>query len=192
MNILGGTFSAHVNSLRGTMMVSNAVLANAPFLDLEGTLQVRDSTVRFGPLTLSVSPRNLSTNTTIDFGSNACIWSEVFPDSSSSGWDPSSELRIFDWAGSLAGGGSGGIFFGNNGFGLRSNQLQHVEFFRPVGLLPGLYRPRLLASGELVPTGKVSVFGWNSSGAAYDPATSLAAPAGLTNIIATAARCAAA
>jgi hypothetical protein len=72
-------------------------------------------------------------------------------DSSSSAWDSAATLSISNWSGSLYGGGSQRIIFGNNASALTSAQLAQITFVKPAHLPTGNYPARILATGEIVP-----------------------------------------
>jgi hypothetical protein len=189
MSILGGRFSATDVAQHGTLIWSDAVLENAPHLDLAGRLETRNASLEWGAL-------NLSGDSIVGFAS---LPSTVqFHNSANLLWNSNATLRISYWAGSLNGGGLSAVSFGNSSNGLSIAQLQRVEFYKPAGLLPGAYLSRILDTGEVIPTGKVSVFGWtlcdggwpgcdDDSFFSYSPSTYLTAPAGLTNVIGIAA-----
>jgi hypothetical protein len=74
-----------------------------------------------------------------------------FADSSSVPWASDGLLTIFDWSGSLTGGGSQQILFGTSASGLTAQQLSQVQFRNPTGLPTGTYAARILSTGEVVP-----------------------------------------
>jgi hypothetical protein len=121
-----------------------------------GTLCMRDAnlysasnSVQFGPLSLG-GPIGGATNSTIYMVSPTSILK--FADSSGQDWDTNSLLVIEGWTGSLFGGGSQQIIFGNDSNALTSSQLAHIQFHDPAGLANGLYPARILSNGEIVPS----------------------------------------
>jgi hypothetical protein len=74
-----------------------------------------------------------------------------FRDSSGLIWSTNAALTIQNWSGSLYGGGSQQLFFGNNSAGLTAQQLNAIHFQNPTGLPVGNYPARILATGEIVP-----------------------------------------
>jgi hypothetical protein len=93
---------------------------------------------------VSTSTLALSSNSTIDLGSNP--HSLKFADSRLATWSAST-LTINGWIGAGGSAGTGGrIFFGNNATGLTAAQLAKIHFTGYDG--PSI----LLSTGELVPT----------------------------------------
>ena len=60
-------------------------------------------------------------------------------------------MQVWNWSGSLAGGGPDQLFFGSSDAGLTPAQLASITFVDPAGLGSGTYGAQLLTSGELVP-----------------------------------------
>jgi hypothetical protein len=60
-------------------------------------------------------------------------------------------MQIWNWSGTLTGGGSDQLFFGSSSAGLTPAQLASITFVDPVGLGSGSYGAQLLSTGELVP-----------------------------------------
>jgi len=102
--------------------------------------------VQLGSLRLATGG---TTNSTLYMTSPTSIMS--FNDSSSVTWSSEPMLIIEGWSGSLNGGGSQEIIFGNNSNSLTSTQLAHIQFHNPARLTNGMYPARILASGEIVP-----------------------------------------
>ena len=76
-----------------------------------------------------------------------------FANSSTTAWTGNRQLVIYDWKGSLGGGGSNGVYFGDSADGLVAGQIARIGFMNPEGFAAGLYHATLLDSGEVVPTG---------------------------------------
>jgi hypothetical protein len=74
-----------------------------------------------------------------------------FANSSGLVWSNAATLSIWDWNGSLYGGGNQQIIFGNSAAALTSQQLHQIQFQYAVGLPSGTYPARILATGEIVP-----------------------------------------
>jgi hypothetical protein len=72
-----------------------------------------------------------------------------FRDSSGFAWVGS--LTISNWSGSLSGGGTHQIIFGETDSALTTQQLSQIYFQDPAGLTPDLYAAKILANGEIVP-----------------------------------------
>jgi hypothetical protein len=114
-------------------------LANAYWYPASGSQQM-------GRLQLGVSDSAASI-LTLPAGANVL----QLADSSGLVWSNQAVLNIFDWSGSLYGGGNQRIIFGNNAGGLTSQQLHQITFANPAGLAAGTYPARILATGEIVP-----------------------------------------
>src|SRR5262249_1409605 len=95
-------------------------------------------------------------------------------------WSNGVSLTFSNWNGTLNGGGTNRIYFGSDATGLTAVQLQQVQFHNPAGVPPGNYVARILPTGEIVPTGSLTVAGWGYSELA-------AAPGGLSGVTAIAA-----
>jgi hypothetical protein len=100
--------------------------------------------VRLGQLQLGAG-----TNSIIQFPPTNCLMR--FADSSSLNWSNTGVLTIVDWNGSLAGGGTNVIGFGNSSNALTAQQLSQIQFANPVGLPAGNYLAKILSNGEVVP-----------------------------------------
>jgi hypothetical protein len=127
-----------INSLRTTMTY--------------GRLIAERGDANFGPL-LVAGDRFAVWASRIEFKSEAAT--VRFADSSAMLWSNGVPLIIHNWAGALQGGGAHRIYFGTSSSGLSAMQLAEVFFSNPGGLLQGVYRSRLLPSGELVPARRI-------------------------------------
>jgi hypothetical protein len=144
----------------GQLVVSNidlsggaAFVQSGGTLAQSGTLTLHDSGITLGPGPQQLGQLLLSTNenTNATFTLSPGASTLHFANSSGLTWSNAAVLIISNWVGSLSGGGSQQIFFGNNNTGLTSHQLSQIKFHNPAGLLPGVYPAAILATGELVP-----------------------------------------
>jgi hypothetical protein len=99
----------------------------------------------------------LSQNSLLSFFAGAKL---SFSNSSSVVWSNNVFLSISNWNGSASGGGSDRVYFGTGSGGLTPAQLAEIQFLNPAGFPPGNYAARILPTGEIVPTGSLSVAGW--------------------------------
>jgi hypothetical protein len=131
-----GTFSCGDGTITqsGTLTLTNASLYSG------------SNCTRLGALCLATGG---TTNSTLYMVSPTSILS--FKDSSSMAWSSEPMLIIEGWSGSVNGGGSQQIIFGNDSNGLNSSQLAHIQFHNPTGLAEGMYAAHILPSGEIVP-----------------------------------------
>jgi len=120
-----------------------AVLSNGISFELAGTISLHSSTQHLAAATVSG-------DAVIDFNSGNCQL--AFANSSAKTWTPGATLAISNWNGSVTGGGTDQLFFGNTSGGLTPAQLQSVRFIQPAGLPAGTWFAQILASGEIVPT----------------------------------------
>ena len=108
-----------------------------------GTFIVGNSTAGYAE---DLGTLTLSSNSTIDFGSNTTNRSLTFDASNLIGW--SGILTITNWvqAGNGTNGAYGQLFFGNSSSGLTSGQLGQISF----DINGSLYGAKILSSGEVV------------------------------------------
>jgi hypothetical protein len=78
--------------------------------------------------------------------------------SSAMTWSNESVLLITNWDGSLSGGGSQQVFFGDDASGLTSEQLAQIKFQNPAGVTPGMYPAVILSNGEIIPDPAATAF----------------------------------
>ena len=164
----GGTPGAGYQQAGGQLIVSNLQInAGAQFIQTggnvvqAGTLTLANGTCRVAPGTQQFGRMQLSTagNTNSTLGLPATACHVQFNASSSLTWSNEPLLAIENWSGSLAGGGSQQILFGNNASGLTARQTGQLRFHDPAGLPAGNYLAKILATGEVVPEGKtISAF----------------------------------
>ncbi len=76
-----------------------------------------------------------------------------FANSSGVAWAVGKQLIIREWDGSVSGGGTERVCFGNSAAGITAPQLRQVGFMNPAGFAAGLYRAAILTTGEVVPGG---------------------------------------
>ena len=86
----------------------------------------------------------LSTDSEIDLGltGNSQL---VFADSENETWQNGTTLTLTNWN------ASDEVRFGNDSSGLSTTQLSQIVFLNPEGRDAGIYRARMLPTGEIVP-----------------------------------------
>lgn len=180
LQINDGTYSLN----GGQLTASNIDLSNgANFLQSggtitqSGTLTMGDANLAAGAGPQQYGDLQLNTNSTLTLVPGNCTLH--FANSSGLAWPSTALLTINNWNGSLSGGGSQQIFFGNDSTGLTPQQLSQVQFNNPAGLAPGTYPAKILSNGELVPDAGSSggtsgvVNSWiNQNGGNWDDAAS--------------------
>ena len=132
--LLGGGSSDRINNGAGIGLATNSAVI--PAMTLSGSV-----TETVGSLTV-----NSGGTTVVDLGSGASLL--TFANSSAVAWN--GLLRIWNWSGSLTGGGTDQLNF-SSPTGLNATQLSQISFVDPAGLAPGTYGATLLGTGELVP-----------------------------------------
>lgn len=162
LTVQGSEPDAYCYTLQGgTLAVKDlCVSSNAFFQHTSGTIiqsgvltlaggiwNEETSGQQFGPLQVS-SAFNF-TNSVISLPTNRCILR--FADSRGLGWSNGVTLTISNWNGSVNGGGSQQVIFGNSSSSLTAGQLSDVFFASPAGLPAGTYPARILSTGEIVP-----------------------------------------
>ncbi|HWD93377.1 MAG TPA: hypothetical protein VG938_13625 [Verrucomicrobiae bacterium] len=172
----------------GQLIVSDLALTNGSiFLQIggtvtqSGTLTLSDAGITAGPGPQQFGALQLSTggntNSTLALSTSGTLH---FANSSGLAWSSGALLTISGWKGSLSGGGTQQIFFGNDNTGLTSQQLSQMLFSNPAGLSPGTYYARILSNGEVVPdqsspgpSGSGLVNSWiNQNGGNWDDGSS--------------------
>ena len=144
----------------GTLLVNGSLSGTAAVVVTNGTLQlgvanpINDAAtvtmsggaIQTGGFGETLGAFTLAGTAAIDLGNGASIFR--LADSSAETW--TGVLSITNWSGSVTGGGTDQLFFGNAANGLTPQQLALISFIDPAGAAPGAYRVTLLASGELV------------------------------------------
>jgi len=152
--------------LKGGTVIAAHILLSGSGLHLQGGQVVNSDRITMtygrliaergdnslGPLMVAGEPFAFQASR-IEFKSEPAI--VRFAGSSAMAWSNGVPLIIHNWAGALQGGGAHRIYFGTSSSGLSAAQLGEVIFSNPGGLLPGAYRSRLLATGELVPARRI-------------------------------------
>jgi hypothetical protein len=103
---------------------------------------------QFGLLWLSVSEICTNSILSLPWNTNSVV---NFRSSSSVSWMNTATLTISNWSGSISGGGTHQIIFGDSAAALTPQQLSQIYFQDPVGQPPGLYSAKILSNGEIVP-----------------------------------------
>jgi hypothetical protein len=175
-NFYAGKLSVNGISLSGPLAfyadVPTATFTNNGILDLLG-----GTIVLYTNVTHNLGKVRLSADTTISFFGGSQF---NFSNSSSIVWSNEVSLTFSNWNGSINGGGANRIYFGADATGLTASQLNRVQFRDPLGFPPGNYVARILPTGEIVPTGSLSVAGWGDN----DFIGLATAPAGLSGVTA--------
>ena len=122
----------------------NRINNTAGFTTTGGTIRLSG-----GPsFTETVGSLSLGTGTSvIDLGTMGGTNVLTFANSSASTW--TGTLQVWNWSGSIAGGGLDQLSFGASG--LTAGQVSGVSFVDPIGFSTGTYGATLLGNGELVP-----------------------------------------
>jgi hypothetical protein len=137
-----------IEIISGTFVHRGGTVTNATLLRLGGWWQEYAGNQQFGQLQMS------ATDGSLWFGTNSSILR--FADSSGQPWG-GGILHIRNWSGSLNGGGSNQVVFGNNSAALTPAQVSQIRF----DFFPSLqYTAKILPTGEVVP---------NPSGVPYAP-----------------------
>jgi hexosaminidase len=92
---------------------------------------------------------SLGTDAEIHLGDGTAVIQ--FANSASAPWTAAKQMIVHQWDGTMKGGGAEQVRFGDSADGLTPAQLAQVGFMNPAGMPAGLYRARILASGEIVP-----------------------------------------
>jgi len=132
------TENSTVQHTGGTLNVPGVITLS------EGNWNEQAASAQLGQLQLSGGG-----NSGISLSSEPCVLQ--FADSSSLTWSNNATLTINNWQGSLFGGGTQQVIFGNSASALTSAQLALVQFYNPAGLAAGHYPARILSNGEIVP-----------------------------------------
>ena len=147
----------------GQLNVSNIVLSGgANFTQTggtvtqTGTLTLSDSFLTGGPSAQQFGQLQLSGNTNSSLTLSPGASALHFANSGSLAWSNAASLIISNWSGSLSGGGSQQILFGNDQTGLTPQQLGQVQFINPAGLPSGTYPAQILSNGEVVPSSVIA------------------------------------
>jgi len=120
-----------------------ATISNAISIELGGTIEITNSTQRFGAMVLVG-------DSSINFFSANCKL--TFAGSGTNAWTSGVTLAVSNWNGSVTGGGADQLVFGNSVGGLTPAQLQQIQFVNPAGFPPGMWSAKILPTGEVVPT----------------------------------------
>ena len=143
----GGTLQLANSSGTSTDRINN----NATLTMAGGTLNtggLSEGTVSGGIPTQGIGALTLTATSVLDLGAGASV--VTFANSSTSSWSSGSVLKIYNWTGSPAGGGTDEVFFGSDATGLTSTQLSQVAFYSDAGS-SFLGSGGILADGEIVP-----------------------------------------
>lgn len=140
-NSLGSTPSLSIGS------GSKVQLQAADRINDTAAINLNGGTLLTGGFNESVGILTLTGDNIVDLGAGSSVLR--FADSSSAFWG--STLTVWNWTGSLTGGGTDQLFFGSTSSGLTSGQLANVSFLNPDGFAAGTYGATLLGTGELVP-----------------------------------------
>jgi hypothetical protein len=133
-----GTFSAGDGTLRQSGNITCA----------GGTILCRPGMHQFGRMQLAAQGNPTNSTISLPINTNCLVH---FSDSSHLPWTNTATLIISNWSGSLAGGGTHQILFGNSAAALSPAQVAQIRFHQPLGLTLGAYVARILANGEVVP-----------------------------------------
>lgn len=144
----GGTLLLTAGSTTTTDRIGDTTpmtLAGGRF-NTSGLSEGAASTPGLGSLTLTSS-------SVIDLGSASSIL--AFANSSANTW--TGQLSIYNWTGSVNGGGTDQLYFGNTSSGLNTSQLDSITFFSDSGTT-SLGTAGILSTGEVVPVPEPSTY----------------------------------
>ncbi len=145
--ILSGTGSINTTASLTIGVGALVQLGAADRINNAAAINLSGGTLNTGGFNESVGILTLTGDNVLDLGAGASVVN--FADSSSAVW--ASSLSILNWSGSLTGGGTDRVFFGNSATGLTPGQVGNVSFLNPAGFSPGTYGSMLLGNGEMVP-----------------------------------------
>ncbi len=124
---------------------------SAPLTLAGGTLNtggLSEGTVSGGKPTAGIGALTLAATSVLDLGNGASL--VTFANSSAAAWTGGATLKVYDWSGNTAGGGTDAVFFGSDATGLTGTQLSQVAFYSDAGST-FLGNGGILANGEIVP-----------------------------------------
>jgi hypothetical protein len=75
----------------------------------------------------------------------------TFADSSAQTWTNGATLVVSNWNGSMTGGGSDRLIFGNSASALTVSQISAIRFINSTGPSAGMWSAKILTTGEVVP-----------------------------------------
>jgi autotransporter-associated beta strand protein len=142
----GGTsILSGANTYTGTTTVKQGILAAGAANAIASTsnLILSGGTFSTGGFNLALGTVQLTATSGIDLGNAASKLN--FATSSSLSWTSGAVLRVYDWDGTQAGGGTDQLVVGSSNSGLTAAQLSQIRF---VGHATGA---SILPSGEIVP-----------------------------------------
>lgn len=160
----GGTLSANDIEIDADMVIGDSAqagrISNSGSFQLAGEVDAGNINEALGKFILSSATisnvdfnggnrTTVLSNALINFVGNSAVL--AFADSHFETWSNSATLLVSNWNGSLNGGGSVQLRFGNNASGLTGAQVNRIRFVNPGGFLTGTYAARMLSTGEVVP-----------------------------------------
>ena len=105
---------------------------------------------QFGVLSVETASGATNANSVLVLPSNTnCV--VRFRDSSAVPWANTARLMISNWTGSVFGGGTHQVIFGDSAAALSQQQLTQIVFQNPAPQPAGLYSATILSTGEIVP-----------------------------------------
>jgi hypothetical protein len=144
----GGTLNASNIEAYGAWRIfgSSSVrrISNPGYFKLGGKIELNNT-----PINEYLGRLILADNSMINL--SGCSNILRFGPSSGESWISGAILKVKNWAGLPAGGGTEQLSFGTNQSGLTTSQLGQIAFVDPAGWPSGSYPAQLLATGELVP-----------------------------------------
>jgi len=142
----GGTLVAPTIALNG----GSFTVSSGPVISNQASIIFNGGSIEINNTTQRLASALLAGYSTIRFGpgSNRLM----FADSSGQTWSNSAQLVILGWNGSMSGGGTDQLFFGNSAQALTPAQLQQIEFVSPPGFQSQDLFATILPTGEVVPT----------------------------------------
>jgi autotransporter-associated beta strand protein len=163
---LAGTsnFAGGLTASAGHMLVNGTVsgldtltIGSTATVELGGSFRFNSNTnLTLGGGTLAtdgfsenLGAFNLSGNvpSAIDLGNGSSVLT-LAAATLQSNW--SGTLVIYNWSGSVAGGGTDQVVFGTSASGLTASEVSKITFSNPDGYAPGNYSAQILSTGEVV------------------------------------------
>jgi hypothetical protein len=127
------------------------ISSNASFTMLGGTLKLTNTVQNLGALAIGLAPPySYQAVAYISFAPGSS--KVTFADSSGQVWDAAQIIYVDNWNGSLSGGGTDQLIFGNSANGLTPAHLQHLRFNVDGSVPYGYWFAKILPTGEVVPT----------------------------------------
>ena len=154
MNVTGG------DSVVGSELIVNggasATLSQSNQIGASTNLRLTGGTFNTGGFDEVLGTLILQDSSNFDLGAGDSVIQ--FTDSSTESWTAGQTFLLLNWTGSLSGGGTDQVFFGNDSSGITGTQVGQITFRDPFGLDAGDYSAQILGTGEVVPVPEPSTY----------------------------------